>query len=61
MSCVPQRSVLGQVLYNGIVGNMDNGTECTLSKLVNDTRLSSAIDTPEGRDAFQWDLDTFER
>jgi len=55
MSGVPQELVLGQQLFNIFVSNMDHGIECTLGKFVSDTKLSAAVDTPEGWDAIQRD------
>jgi len=40
---------------------MNSGTECTLSNFANDTKLCAVIDTLEGRDAIQRDLDRLER
>ena len=60
-SGIPQGMVLGPALFNTFVSAVDIGIECTLSKSVDDTKLCGAVNTLEGRDSIQRNLDRLER
>lgn len=57
ISDVPQSFVLGKALFDTFTKDRNCGTEFTLRKFADTTKLYGAADMPEGWNAIQRDLD----
>ena len=57
-SGVPQGSVLGPLLFNIYINDLDNGVKSKLSKFADDTKLGGEVESRGGGDQIEESIDT---
>lgn len=60
-SRVPQWSIWWPLLFYALINDTDLGIECSLSQFAVDTKVSGVVDTPEGENANQRNLDKLKK
>jgi len=60
-SGVPRGSVLGLLLFNIFINDIDSRSEWTLRSFADNTKMSGVVHTPEGQVAMQRDLEKLEK
>ncbi|KAK4816467.1 hypothetical protein QYF61_017195 [Mycteria americana] len=60
-SGIPEELILGLILFNVFISDLDGGAECTFCKLANDMKLGGVADTADRCAAIHRDLDRLEK
>jgi len=57
----PWGSILGKILLDLFINDLDRRTKCSLRMFADDTKLRGAVDRPDGSAAIQKDLNRYEK
>ena len=59
--CASLESELASIQFNLFINDLDDRTECTLSKFAGDTKPGGVVDRPDGHATIQRDLSWLEK